>query len=144
MVAESLIRIYESFVDAIVIASVFVFSLRLCFRIASFLASRPWRRHRTFTFRPRWRNPANDPHPPPCCAVCLRDAAEGEKMRRLTVCGHCFHADCIDTWLSMKSTCPLCRAEVPPLPPANPLLLLIVPYGVIEYITKNGTIVSDS
>lgn len=33
------------------------------------------------------------------------------KMRRLAICSHSFHADCIDLWFGQMSTCPLCRAE---------------------------------
>jgi len=57
-------------------------------------------------------------------------------MRRITACSRCFHVDCIDPWLMKKSTCPLCRAEIPPVPPGNPLVALFVPPGVIEMFTK--------
>ncbi|KAF5748446.1 putative RING/U-box superfamily protein [Tripterygium wilfordii] len=51
------------------------------------------------------------------CAVCLSVFEEGEEVRRLPVCKHCFHAPCIDTWLSSHHDCPLCRAPVNPPPP---------------------------
>ncbi|CAN8318457.1 unnamed protein product [Cochlearia groenlandica] len=116
-------------------ASVVVFSLRYFLRFASFLASRPWRRYRTFTIRRRKITAEN-----PYCAICLQNAAEGEKMRRITACGHCFHADCIDPWLEKRSTCPVCRAQIPTVPPENPLIALIVPPSVMELFTK-GTLV---
>lgn len=47
------------------------------------------------------------------CAVCLYDVAEGERYRKLPQCHHCFHVDCIDPWFETKSTCPLCRTQVP-------------------------------
>ncbi|CAA7050604.1 unnamed protein product [Microthlaspi erraticum] len=145
MFAESVIGFSQLIAESVVIASVVVFTLRLCLRFVYFLASRPWRRYRTFTVcRRRWgKRTAEEDHSPPYCAVCLQDAAEGEKMRRLTACSHCFHADCIDPWLEKRSTCPLCRAEVPPVPSGNPLLALIFPPGVIELFTK-GTFVSDA
>ncbi|CAL9236922.1 unnamed protein product [Arabidopsis halleri] len=145
MFVESVIRFSEFIVESVIIASVVVFSLRLVLRFACFLASRPWRRYRTFTVhrRRRWRKTtAEEKHSSPYCTICLEDAAAGEKMRRITTCNHCFHADCIDPWLEKKSTCPLCRAEIPPVPPGNPLVALFVPPGVIEMFTKG--IISDA
>ncbi|EFJ19341.1 hypothetical protein SELMODRAFT_39719, partial [Selaginella moellendorffii] len=47
------------------------------------------------------------------CAVCLGDFQEGEDVKILPKCGHGFHVECIDTWLSIHSNvCPLCRAQV--------------------------------
>ncbi|CAI5522099.1 unnamed protein product [Closterium sp. Naga37s-1] len=48
------------------------------------------------------------------CAVCLGDYDEGERIKLLPPCGHRFHADCIDLWLSSKSTCPICRKDLRP------------------------------
>lgn len=42
----------------------------------------------------------------PTCTVCLNDLEEGDWIRLLP-CGHCFHADCADSWLERASTCPL-------------------------------------
>ncbi|ESQ44068.1 hypothetical protein EUTSA_v10006444mg [Eutrema salsugineum] len=130
MLAQAVFRFLHIITDFIFIAFVAVFSLRLFLRFAAFLVRRPWRRHRTFTAA------TNDRSSPPFCAVCLQEAEEGEKMRRLTKCRHCFHAECIDPWLGEMSTCPLCRAEIPPLPPENPLLLLFVPAGVIDLFSN--------
>ncbi|KAF2567119.1 hypothetical protein F2Q70_00028838 [Brassica cretica] len=81
----------------------------------------------TFTIRyRRWRKKTAEPY----CSICLQDASEGEKMRRLTACGHCFHAECIDPWLEERSTCPECRAHIPPVPPEYPLIALVVPPSV--------------
>jgi hypothetical protein len=46
------------------------------------------------------------------CAVCLAEFAHGEAGRLVPGCGHGFHAACIETWLRVRSTCPLCRAAV--------------------------------
>nr|GMD71729.1 E3 ubiquitin-protein ligase ATL6-like [Ipomoea batatas] len=48
----------------------------------------------------------------PFCAVCLNGICGGERCRKLSACGHCFHVDCVDAWLQSHSTCPLCRAQV--------------------------------
>ncbi|KAK1697101.1 hypothetical protein QYE76_013798 [Lolium multiflorum] len=46
------------------------------------------------------------------CAVCIVEFRDGELVRLLPRCGHRFHAACVDAWLRLHSTCPLCRADV--------------------------------
>lgn len=46
------------------------------------------------------------------CAVCLNEFEDEEKLRLLPKCNHVFHPDCIDSWLSLHTTCPVCRADV--------------------------------
>lgn len=48
------------------------------------------------------------------CVVCLNDYKDDETLRLVSPCGHVFHADCVDIWLSYRSTCPICRADVVP------------------------------
>jgi E3 ubiquitin-protein ligase ATL41 len=50
------------------------------------------------------------------CAVCLSAVQDGEAVRALPGCGHAFHAACVDAWLCVRATCPVCRAR-PALPP---------------------------
>lgn len=45
----------------------------------------------------------------PECAICLSEFEEREWVKGIPYCGHVFHAECIDTWLSSHVTCPLCR-----------------------------------
>lgn len=47
------------------------------------------------------------------CAVCLDELVAGTKVQRLP-CSHCFHKDCITSWLkkSNDQSCPLCRRQV--------------------------------
>ncbi|KAE8734894.1 Endoribonuclease L-PSP family protein [Hibiscus syriacus] len=47
-----------------------------------------------------------------CCSICLRGLKEGEMGRNLPRCGHVFHLNCIDEWLSRQGTCPMCREHV--------------------------------
>ncbi|KAG8056602.1 hypothetical protein GUJ93_ZPchr0002g25213 [Zizania palustris] len=46
------------------------------------------------------------------CAVCLCEFDGDDRLRLLPLCGHAFHAACIDTWLRSSSTCPLCRTAL--------------------------------
>ena len=46
------------------------------------------------------------------CSICFEDLAENV---RVLACGHKFHDECIGTWKSKQSSCPLCRAPIKPL-----------------------------
>jgi len=46
------------------------------------------------------------------CAVCLENIEIGEWYKKLPNCEHCFHATCIDQWLSTRATCPICREKI--------------------------------
>ncbi|CAL5042486.1 unnamed protein product [Urochloa decumbens] len=48
------------------------------------------------------------------CSVCLGAFQTGETVRLLPVCLHLFHVECIDPWLDMHSTCPICRSGIDP------------------------------
>ncbi|CAK9140512.1 unnamed protein product [Ilex paraguariensis] len=45
------------------------------------------------------------------CPICLSDYRAKETVRCIPECEHCFHADCIDEWLRLNGTCPVCRAS---------------------------------
>ncbi|KAF8732852.1 hypothetical protein HU200_015199 [Digitaria exilis] len=56
--------------------------------------------------------PADD-----CCPVCLvqeddDDGEGGATWSRVTACGHRFHEACVEKWLRVKPTCPVCRCSV--------------------------------
>ncbi|ONK54744.1 uncharacterized protein A4U43_UnF12050 [Asparagus officinalis] len=46
------------------------------------------------------------------CAICLQEYNVKEKVRVLPNCSHRFHIKCIDQWLVMHSSCPLCRGQI--------------------------------
>eukprot|EP00035_Acanthoeca_spectabilis_P003971 m.97292 g.97292 ORF g.97292 m.97292 type:complete len:262 (+) comp12392_c0_seq2:222-1007(+) len=45
------------------------------------------------------------------CPVCIEVFGEEDPYRRLP-CGHMFHAECIDEWLSKNVTCPMCAVSL--------------------------------
>ncbi|CEL97086.1 unnamed protein product [Vitrella brassicaformis CCMP3155] len=46
------------------------------------------------------------------CAICWCEYEKHSIIRRLNICGHAFHVDCIDQWLEEHHTCPLCRCDL--------------------------------
>lgn len=45
------------------------------------------------------------------CCICLARYGDDEEVRELP-CLHVFHVDCVDKWLKINATCPLCKNEV--------------------------------
>ncbi|KAM0941325.1 putative transcription factor C2H2 family [Dioscorea sansibarensis] len=48
------------------------------------------------------------------CTVCLSEFRDGEAVRVLPECKHCFHVACIDMWLQSHYSCPMCRTVTAP------------------------------
>ena len=47
-----------------------------------------------------------------CCVICTEDIKKGDEIMILKCPGnHFFHANCIKSWLIVKTTCPMCRSE---------------------------------
>jgi|UniRef100_A0A2N9GYC7 hypothetical protein len=44
-----------------------------------------------------------------CCSICLLDYKESDMLRLLPHCSHLFHLNCIDPWIKLHPTCPVCR-----------------------------------
>ena len=44
------------------------------------------------------------------CSVCLTPYEAGDEVRTIN-CLHYFHPDCIDPWLRIHSTCPICKVD---------------------------------
>lgn len=43
------------------------------------------------------------------CAICLSGYKPKESLRTIPECNHYFHSECIDKWLMLNATCPMCR-----------------------------------
>ncbi|KAG6684811.1 hypothetical protein I3843_12G082600 [Carya illinoinensis] len=43
------------------------------------------------------------------CPICLSEYLPKEELRTIPECNHYFHVNCIDAWLKMNATCPICR-----------------------------------
>ncbi|XVF51321.1 hypothetical protein PTKIN_Ptkin04bG0175500 [Pterospermum kingtungense] len=43
------------------------------------------------------------------CPICLSEYQPKETLRTIPECSHYFHANCIDEWLKLNGSCPLCR-----------------------------------
>lgn len=43
------------------------------------------------------------------CTICMEKI---KKNKRETICNHLFHSNCLEKWLTIGNTCPLCRTEL--------------------------------
>nr|XP_010916932.1 RING-H2 finger protein ATL67 [Elaeis guineensis] len=55
------------------------------------------------------------------CSICLGEYREGEMLRMMPDCRHYFHLPCIDEWLRLNASCPVCRNSPMPTPVSTPL-----------------------
>ena len=65
----------------------------------------------TLMFHPSMAEGKDENHTEVKCLICQENYEEGEELRCLP-CQHCFHKDCVDTWLSTKDTCAFCRKSI--------------------------------
>lgn len=45
------------------------------------------------------------------CCICLTKYEDNDQLRELP-CSHFFHTQCVDKWLKINATCPLCKSEI--------------------------------
>ncbi|XP_073291208.1 RING-H2 finger protein ATL67-like [Primulina huaijiensis] len=74
-----------------------------------------------FVFSRRNGNGGNDT----VCSICLCDYREAETLRMLPDCKHSFHVTCVDAWLKLNASCPVCRNSPLPTPLSTPLQELV-------------------
>jgi hypothetical protein len=46
------------------------------------------------------------------CSICLSELCNDSTPVQMRSCSHLFHRDCIQTWINVRRTCPLCRINV--------------------------------
>ncbi|RZC82690.1 hypothetical protein C5167_045478 [Papaver somniferum] len=56
-----------------------------------------------------------------CCSICLADYKPNDMLRLLPDCNHLFHLKCVDPWLKLHPTCPVCRTTPVPSPMSSPM-----------------------
>ncbi|KAJ2853829.1 hypothetical protein GGI22_004718, partial [Coemansia erecta] len=82
------------------------------------------------------------------CIVCIDDFVVGTRMRILP-CGHNYHIECIDPWLTSKSSlCPLCKYDTRSVLTELELTMsgprIVVDDGSIGDILSGSPVYSDS
>ncbi|KAF3668418.1 putative sulfate transporter 3.5-like [Capsicum annuum] len=45
------------------------------------------------------------------CCICLAKYEDNDELRELP-CSHFFHTQCVDKWLKINASCPLCKSEI--------------------------------
>ena len=45
------------------------------------------------------------------CGICLRPIREGNEAAFLP-CMHAFHTDCIQKWIKVEDSCPICKSPL--------------------------------
>ncbi|NXP18953.1 RN215 protein, partial [Scytalopus superciliaris] len=72
-------------------------------------------RRRLLALKTRRYHPGKPPRSRACdidsCAVCL-DQFHKSQWLRVLPCSHEFHRDCVDPWLLLQQTCPLCKRNI--------------------------------
>ncbi|KAK6918317.1 Zinc finger, RING-type [Dillenia turbinata] len=59
------------------------------------------------------------------CSICLCEYRENEMLRMMPDCRHYFHVTCLDAWLKLNASCPVCRNSPLPTPLSTPLSELV-------------------
>ncbi|XP_031475532.1 putative RING-H2 finger protein ATL12 [Nymphaea colorata] len=73
------------------------------------------------------------------CAICLSKFEETDILHLLPKCRHGFHISCVDAWLEMHSSCPLCRqrVETDDISSFVPLSVLVGSSNSIEFSDRD-------
>ena len=46
------------------------------------------------------------------CLICHEDFVHDEILRKVVMCQHRFHHDCIKAWYNKSATCPICKQDL--------------------------------
>lgn len=69
------------------------------------------------------------------CSICLSEYKPKDTLRTIPDCNHYFHAHCIDEWLKMNGTCPLCRNSPQPSSTVTPSFSSLSPTSSLSSST---------
>ncbi|KAK6090768.1 hypothetical protein P3W45_000013 [Vairimorpha bombi] len=58
-----------------------------------------------------YKGPEDLPDETMNCTICFEQYEIGNSIKFLP-CDHHFHCDCVDEWLNLKDTCPLCKKNI--------------------------------
>ena len=53
------------------------------------------------------------------CVICMTEFVKDDEVGVLTHCGHFFHEECLEEWLKIKKSCPICKSHCLPMNPKN-------------------------
>ena len=53
------------------------------------------------------------------CVICMTEFVKDDEVGVLTHCGHFFHEECLEEWLKIKKSCPICKSRCLPMNPKN-------------------------
>ncbi|ESO00996.1 hypothetical protein HELRODRAFT_138092, partial [Helobdella robusta] len=45
------------------------------------------------------------------CSICLEEFTDEIFICELE-CRHCYHFECLDTWLALRTSCPICQTNI--------------------------------
>jgi hypothetical protein len=57
-----------------------------------------------------------------CCSICLADYRETDVLQLLLGCSHLFHLKCVNPWLRLCPSCPLCQKSLIAASVVSPLV----------------------
>lgn len=46
------------------------------------------------------------------CSICIDECKQSQRVLKSSECDHCFHENCLTSWIREHSTCPNCRREI--------------------------------
>ena len=46
------------------------------------------------------------------CCICMDNISPGQSATKSVLCGHTFHQDCLECWISKSCSCPYCRRDL--------------------------------